>query len=61
MGQAAVALLAAQVAGHVVPADEMVFEPELIVRGSTGPVRSRDSGDRRASRSPARKPARPRA
>src|SRR2546430_17319343 len=49
MGQAAVALLASQVAGHVVPADEMLFEPELVVRGSTGPVRSRDSGDRRGA------------
>jgi DNA-binding LacI/PurR family transcriptional regulator len=51
MGHAAVALLASQVAGHVVPADEMLFEPELVVRGSTGPVRSHDSGNRRAGRS----------
>jgi LacI family repressor for deo operon, udp, cdd, tsx, nupC, and nupG len=47
MGQAAVALLASQVAGHKVPADEMLFEPELVVRGSTGPIRS---GGRRQTR-----------
>jgi LacI family transcriptional regulator, repressor for deo operon, udp, cdd, tsx, nupC, and nupG len=38
MGQAAVALLVSQVAGHPVPDDEMLFEPELVVRGSTGPA-----------------------
>jgi len=38
MGQAAVALLVAQVAGNPVPGDEMLFEPELVVRGSTGPA-----------------------
>jgi hypothetical protein len=47
MGHAAVALLASQVAGNPVPTDEMVFEPELVVRGSTGPVGSRDSANRR--------------
>jgi LacI family repressor for deo operon, udp, cdd, tsx, nupC, and nupG len=36
MGQATVALLVSQVAGNEVPADEMFFEPELVVRGSTG-------------------------
>jgi DNA-binding LacI/PurR family transcriptional regulator len=40
MGQAAVALLVSQVAGNTVPTDEMLFEPELVVRGSTGPVRT---------------------
>jgi LacI family transcriptional regulator, repressor for deo operon, udp, cdd, tsx, nupC, and nupG len=54
MGHAAVALLASQVAGNVVPADEMLFEPELVVRGSAGPVRSRDSGSRRSGRSVAK-------
>jgi LacI family transcriptional regulator, repressor for deo operon, udp, cdd, tsx, nupC, and nupG len=39
MGQAAVALLVNQVAGNTVPTDEMLFEPELVVRGSTGPAR----------------------
>jgi LacI family repressor for deo operon, udp, cdd, tsx, nupC, and nupG len=57
MGQAAVALLANQVAGHAVPTEEMLFEPELVVRGSTGPVRTRDSGERRKGRQ-ARVPAR---
>jgi len=40
MGHAAVALIASQIAGHEVSADEMLFEPELVVRGSTGPIRS---------------------
>jgi DNA-binding LacI/PurR family transcriptional regulator len=39
MGRAAVALLVSQIAGHQVPTDEMFFEPELVVRGSTGAVR----------------------
>jgi LacI family transcriptional regulator, repressor for deo operon, udp, cdd, tsx, nupC, and nupG len=47
MGRTAVALLASQVAGNAVSTDEMLFEPELVVRGSTGPVGSRDSGNRR--------------
>jgi DNA-binding LacI/PurR family transcriptional regulator len=38
MGQAVVALLVSEVAGNAVPADELVFEPELVVRGSTGPA-----------------------
>jgi LacI family repressor for deo operon, udp, cdd, tsx, nupC, and nupG len=40
MGQAAVSLLVSQIAGHEVPSDEMLFEPELVVRGSTGAVRA---------------------
>jgi DNA-binding LacI/PurR family transcriptional regulator len=36
MGQAAVALLVGQIAGNPVPSDEMLFDPELVVRGSTG-------------------------
>ena len=39
MGQAAVALLVSQIAGNPVPTEEMLFEPELVVRGSTAPVR----------------------
>ena len=39
MGHAAVALLVSQIAGSTVPTDEMLFEPELVVRGSTGPAR----------------------
>src|SRR2546430_1437085 len=48
MGHAAVALLASQIAGNVVPTEEMLFEPEPVVRGSTGPIGRRDSGSRRA-------------
>jgi DNA-binding LacI/PurR family transcriptional regulator len=39
MGRAALDLLVAQIGGAVVPHDELLFEPELVVRGSTGPVR----------------------
>ncbi|AJE43504.1 LacI family DNA-binding transcriptional regulator [Streptomyces nodosus] len=35
MGKAAVELLHAQIGGSSVPADELLFEPELVVRGST--------------------------
>ncbi|WP_416981795.1 LacI family DNA-binding transcriptional regulator [Streptomyces sp. T028] len=35
MGRAAVELLDAQIAGRAVAADELLFEPELVVRGST--------------------------
>jgi DNA-binding LacI/PurR family transcriptional regulator len=38
MGQAVVALLVSEVAGNEVPAEELLFEPELVVRGSTGPA-----------------------
>jgi len=40
MGQAAVALLVSQVGGAPVPTEELLFEPELVVRGSTGAVRA---------------------
>jgi LacI family transcriptional regulator, repressor for deo operon, udp, cdd, tsx, nupC, and nupG len=40
MGQAAVAQLLSQVGGNPVSSDELLFEPELVVRKSTGPVRS---------------------
>jgi DNA-binding LacI/PurR family transcriptional regulator len=39
MGRAAVELLSAQIGGAPVAADELLFEPELVVRGSTGPAR----------------------
>jgi DNA-binding LacI/PurR family transcriptional regulator len=39
MGQAVVKLLVAEIGGSAVPADELLFNPELVVRGSTGPVR----------------------
>ncbi|HEY4569198.1 MAG TPA: substrate-binding domain-containing protein, partial [Kribbella sp.] len=38
MGQAAVDLLVNQIEGSGVAADELLFEPELVVRGSTAPV-----------------------
>ena len=38
MGQAAVDLLVNQIEGSGVAADELLFEPELVVRGSTGPA-----------------------
>ncbi|WP_250033212.1 LacI family DNA-binding transcriptional regulator [Paractinoplanes maris] len=41
MGQAAVDLLVNQIEGSGVEPDELLFEPELVVRGSTGPARKR--------------------
>ena len=41
MGRAAVTLLVNQVDGAPVDAEELLFEPELVVRGSTGPMRPR--------------------
>jgi LacI family transcriptional regulator, repressor for deo operon, udp, cdd, tsx, nupC, and nupG len=38
MGQAAVDLLVNQIEGADIQRDELLFEPELVVRGSTGPV-----------------------
>jgi len=38
MGQAAVDLLVHQIDGVGVPPDELLFEPELVVRGSTAPA-----------------------
>jgi DNA-binding LacI/PurR family transcriptional regulator len=38
MGRAAVTLLVNQVDGAAVEAEELLFEPELVVRGSTGPA-----------------------
>jgi DNA-binding LacI/PurR family transcriptional regulator len=37
MGRAAVEILAAQIGGGSVALDELLFEPELVVRGSTAP------------------------
>jgi DNA-binding LacI/PurR family transcriptional regulator len=39
MGQAAVDLLVNQIEGSGVRPDELLFEPELVVRGSTGPAK----------------------
>ncbi len=41
MGQAAVDLLVNQIEGSGVAPDELLFEPELVVRGSTAPARKR--------------------
>jgi LacI family transcriptional regulator, repressor for deo operon, udp, cdd, tsx, nupC, and nupG len=38
MGQAAVRQLLSQVGGTPVSSEELLFEPELVVRASTGPV-----------------------
>jgi LacI family transcriptional regulator, repressor for deo operon, udp, cdd, tsx, nupC, and nupG len=38
MGQAVVALLVAEIAGSPVIADELLFDPELVVRGSTASI-----------------------
>lgn len=38
MGRAAIDLLVSQINGAGVAQDELLFEPELVVRGSTGPV-----------------------
>lgn len=38
MGRAAIDLLVAQIGGASVTHDELLFEPELVVRGSTGPA-----------------------
>jgi DNA-binding LacI/PurR family transcriptional regulator len=39
MGQAAVSLLTNQVGGNDVPAEELFFDTELVVRGSTAPAK----------------------
>jgi DNA-binding LacI/PurR family transcriptional regulator len=41
LGRAAVTLLVNQIEGAVVTPDELLFEPELVVRGSTGPAPTR--------------------
>jgi DNA-binding LacI/PurR family transcriptional regulator len=38
MGRLVIELLTAQIAGNAVAHDEMLFEPELVVRASTGPA-----------------------
>jgi DNA-binding LacI/PurR family transcriptional regulator len=40
MGRAAVELLANQIAGIEVSMEELLFEPELVVRSSAAPVRT---------------------
>jgi DNA-binding LacI/PurR family transcriptional regulator len=41
IGRAAVAMLTGQMEGASVPAEELFFEPELVVRGSTAPAPAR--------------------
>jgi len=41
LGRAAVTLLVNQIEGAIVTTDELLFEPELVVRGSTGPAVAR--------------------
>jgi DNA-binding LacI/PurR family transcriptional regulator len=41
MGRSAVELLVSQIEGAEVSADELLFEPELVVRGSTAPATTR--------------------
>ncbi len=43
MGRTAVTLLVSQIEGASVTAEELLFEPELVVRGSTAPVRVRST------------------
>jgi DNA-binding LacI/PurR family transcriptional regulator len=38
MGRMVIELLSGQIAGTAIPHDELLFEPELVVRGSTGPA-----------------------
>jgi len=38
MGRAAIDLLVSLIGGARVAPDELLFEPELVVRGSTGPA-----------------------
>lgn len=45
MGKAAVALLANQMEGISVHPEELLFEPELVVRDSTGPARERPAAE----------------
>ena len=45
MGQAAVDLLVNQIEGAGIQRDELLFEPELVVRGSTAPAPARRTAD----------------
>jgi DNA-binding LacI/PurR family transcriptional regulator len=50
MGVAVVRLVVREVAGDAVPVDELLFEPELVVRGSTGPAPVSATPRQRSSR-----------
>jgi hypothetical protein len=45
MGKAAVALLVGQMESASAYPKELLFEPELVVRGSTGPAPAQQSGE----------------
>jgi len=47
MGRMVIELLTRQMAGATVAPDEYFFEPELVVRGSTGPAADAPNGRRR--------------
>jgi len=53
MGKAAVALLVNQMENVSVYPEELLFEPELVVRGSTGPVPAAPASPAPASAAPA--------
>jgi DNA-binding LacI/PurR family transcriptional regulator len=57
MGKAAVALLVNQMENVSVYPEELLFEPELVVRGSTGPVRAAGLAAGPAAASGPRRPA----
>ena len=43
MGRAAVKLLSSQIDGTMATAESLLFEPELVVRGSTAPAQGRNN------------------
>jgi DNA-binding LacI/PurR family transcriptional regulator len=45
MGRAAIDLLVSQINGSAVPQEELLYEPELVVRGSTGPAPTTPAGE----------------
>jgi DNA-binding LacI/PurR family transcriptional regulator len=49
MGRAVVSTLVHQVEGLTVAPEELLFEPELVVRGSTAPATSRTAAGQRAA------------
>ncbi|GAA4563232.1 LacI family DNA-binding transcriptional regulator [Planotetraspora kaengkrachanensis] len=58
MGRAAVELLVAQIDAAIVPANELLFEPELVVRSSTAPApRAKQPGSPVMTGSAAARPA----
>ena len=54
MGRAAIEMLVSGIRGVAVPQDELLFEPELVVRGSTGPAPASSGATSRFSGPPPR-------